>query len=79
MTAVSRRGVPHAFRVASEKARLLFYFTPGIDSETFFREAGRPAANRRLPVDASLDLERAAAAGARNHLKNIGPAPFQED
>jgi quercetin dioxygenase-like cupin family protein len=79
MTAVSRRGVPHAFRVASEKARLLFYFTPGIDSETFFREAGGPAANRRLPVDASLDLELAMAAGKRNHLKNIGPTPFAED
>ena len=37
------RDVPHAFRVDSDEARLLLFFSPG-GVEGFFREGGKPAA-----------------------------------
>jgi quercetin dioxygenase-like cupin family protein len=42
------RGIPHTFRIASEKARALTYITPG-GFEGYFRTIGRPA--ERLTLD----------------------------
>ena len=51
-------GVPHAYLVTSETARALLLITPGSGAmEDFFRAAGEPAAERRLPAAQPLDLE----------------------
>src|SRR4051812_641187 len=71
-------GVRHAYMVTSEVARTLLLITPGAGAmETFFREAGEPAADRMLPPPAPLDLERIGAAAARTGAVEIlGPPPF---
>jgi quercetin dioxygenase-like cupin family protein len=76
--ALSPRGVAHAFRVTSDEARLLFVFTPGNDSEGFFRDAGDPAAARTLPPPSEPDIERAMRAGEAHFLKIVGPPPFDD-
>src|SRR3954470_8131960 len=70
-------GVRHAYLVTSELARTLLLVTPGSGAmETFFREAGAPAADRMLPPPAPLDLERIGAAAARTGAVEIlGPPP----
>ena len=72
------RGVPHAYRVTSEVARSLILITPGSGAmETFFRDAGEPAAERRLPAETPLDIERIAAAAERTGAVTVlGPPPF---
>jgi quercetin dioxygenase-like cupin family protein len=68
------RGVPHAFRVDSEEARLLLLFGPA-GVEGFFREAGKPAGSRAIPPadEMFLDKEALAAIGARFHQEFVGP------
>lgn len=73
-------GVPHAYFVTSETARLILVITPGdtaiID---FFRDVGEPATERRLPEERPLDMERIGAAAARTGAVTIlGPPPFDE-
>lgn len=74
------RGLPHAYLVTSEVARLLILVTPGDGAmEAFFREAGEPAAERTLPAEGPLDIERiGAAAGATGAVQILGPPPFGE-
>jgi quercetin dioxygenase-like cupin family protein len=76
--AVIPRGVPHAFVVESETARLLVLFTPaGRTSEAFFRAAGEPAETPTLPpAGHGPDLERLQEAARRTGLKVLGPPPF---
>ena len=71
-------GVPHAYLVTSEVARTLILVTPGDgEMEAFFREAGEPAAERELPAEAPLDIERIAAAAERTGaVRILGPPPF---
>jgi quercetin dioxygenase-like cupin family protein len=76
LVVLSPRGVAHAFRVTSNQARLLFVFTPGSDSEGFFRDAGDPAGARTLPPPSEPDVERAMRAGEAHGLKIVGPPPF---
>lgn len=73
-------GVPHAYLVTSEVARLLILITPGSGTmEAFFREAAEPAAERVLPEVGTLDIERIAAAAERTRAVEIlGPPPFGE-
>jgi quercetin dioxygenase-like cupin family protein len=69
------RGVPHAFTVISETARMLCLQTPG-SADTFFRGASEPAADATYdsgPVD--FDRVRAAAA-ASDFVEILGPPPF---
>jgi quercetin dioxygenase-like cupin family protein len=68
------RGVPHAFRVDSEEARLLLFFAPA-GVEQFFREGGKPAGFIGLPpVDEQfLDKEMLKEIGARYHQEFVGP------
>ena len=70
-------GVPHAFRVESETARLL-RLTPA-QHEGFFRAVGEPAAARTLPpLDdprSQMDLDRIGAAAQRYGVDIVGPAP----
>lgn len=71
-------GVPHAYLVTSETARTLLLITPGSGAmEDFFRAAGEPAAERALPADAPLDIERIGLAAQRTGAVAIlGPPPF---
>lgn len=73
-------GVPHAYLVTSEIARSLILVTPGSGAmEAFFRDAGEPAAERVLPAEGPLDIERIAAAAERTGaVKILGPPPFAE-
>ena len=73
-------GLPHAYLVTSEVARILLLITPGTGAmERFFREAGEPAADRVLPPPGPLDIERIGAAAERTGSVTIlGPPPFGE-
>ena len=71
-------GVPHAYLVTSELARMLLLVTPGSGAmEAFFREAGEPAAERALPEPQPLDIERIGRAAQHSGAVAIlGPPPF---
>lgn len=66
-------GAPHAFAVGTEIARLLVLTTP--NHEAFFRAAGEPAAERRLPPGAPPDLAKLSEAAARFGVEILGPPP----
>jgi quercetin dioxygenase-like cupin family protein len=68
---VNPRGVPHAFVVTSERARILAVITPGAETETFYRHASTPGESG--PVDFGKVGEAAKATGATVIL---GPPPF---
>ena len=72
------RGVPHAFLVVSESARVLAMLTPGT-AEAFYRDAGEPSTSpddaRRRPDFARLR----AAAERSSSIEILGPPPFAED
>jgi len=69
------RGVPHAFLVTSETARILFLETPG-SSEAFYRAASEPATSD-LEASAPVDFGRVRASAAQNGgIEILGPPPF---
>lgn len=69
------RGVPHAFLVTSETARILFLETPG-SSEAFYRGASEPL-TPALEAAAPVDFDRVRASAVRNGgIEIIGPPPF---
>ena len=69
------RGLPHAFLVVSETARILFLETPG-DSEAFYRGASEPL-TASLEASAPVDFDRVRASAARNGgIEILGPPPF---
>ncbi len=74
---VAPRGVPHAFLVTSDTARLLCLTTPG-SAESFYRYASEPATAANLggsgPVDVARVQESARQTGATEIL---GPPPFE--
>lgn len=73
--ALAPRGVPHAFLVTSERARVLVMLAPGA-GEAFFRSASDPVSS---DADESRppDLERLrAAAAASDTIELLGPPPF---
>jgi quercetin dioxygenase-like cupin family protein len=65
------RGVPHAFMVTSEWARILLIATPGERAEGFYRSAS--VAGESGPVDFNKVGEAAQETGATVIL---GPPPF---
>ena len=72
---VAPRGVPHAFMVVSESARVVSFQTPGT-GERFYREAGEPIVTED---DAARppDWDRLrAAAGRSESIEVLGPPPF---
>jgi quercetin dioxygenase-like cupin family protein len=74
--AMAPRGVPHAFLVTSETARILFLETPG-SSEAFYRGASEPA-TRELETSAPVDFARVRASAERNGgIEILGPPPFK--
>jgi quercetin dioxygenase-like cupin family protein len=72
--AVIPRGVPHAFKVTSPRARMLWLHTPG-NSEAFYRQASDPVVpgEPRPPIDFDRIRAVAEATGATEIL---GPPPF---
>jgi quercetin dioxygenase-like cupin family protein len=74
--AMAPRGVPHAFLVTSETARILFLETPG-SSEAFYRGASEPA-TADLEIAAPVDFARVRASAERNGgIEILGPPPFK--
>jgi quercetin dioxygenase-like cupin family protein len=75
--AVALRGVPHAFMVTSESARILALQTPG-SGEAFYREASEPA-SAETDQDRPPDWERVRAAAERHPdiIQILGPPPFE--
>lgn len=72
--AFAPRGVPHAFAITSDVARLVLIATPG-GAETFFRAAGEPATEMALPVPQPPDVPTLVETAARNGITIFGPPP----
>jgi quercetin dioxygenase-like cupin family protein len=73
--AVAPRGVPHAFLVTSEVARLLCLHTPGC-CESFYWAASEPV-DAATPGTGVVDFERVHASAAQNGgIEILGPPPF---
>ncbi len=75
-----QRGRAHAFRVDSERARVLGLSVPG-GHEKFFRLAGEPATDFDLDAVGSSppDMERMGQAAASTGVEILGPPPFEMD
>jgi hypothetical protein len=75
--AVAPRGVPHAFLVTSELARILALQTPG-SGEAFYRDASEPS-TEEADAERPPDWERVRAAAERNPeiIQILGPPPFE--
>jgi mannose-6-phosphate isomerase-like protein (cupin superfamily) len=75
------KDVPHAFRVDSGPARLLFVLSPA-GFEGLIREEGEPARSLTVPPQPNeepdeAEMERMAAIGARYGAEILGPPPNQ--
>jgi quercetin dioxygenase-like cupin family protein len=68
------KGVPHAFRVDSERARVLTFQTPGI-GQAFYRDASEPAVD---DPSETVDVARIRASAQDNPrgIELLGPPPF---
>jgi quercetin dioxygenase-like cupin family protein len=72
---VAPRGVPHAFMVVSESARVLSFQTPGT-GEQFYREAGEPVESDE-DAERPPDWDRLRAVAERSDsIEVLGPPPF---
>ncbi len=69
------KGVPHAFIVVSETARLLNMQTPGI-GQAFYRGASEPTTDDRSDT---VDIARLQASARENPrgVQLLGPPPFE--
>ncbi len=69
------RGVPHAFLVVSDTARLLALQTPGIGQE-FYRAASEPTTS---DTSDAVDIARLQASAQDNPrgVELLGPPPFE--
>lgn len=76
--AVAPRGVPHAFLVVSDEARLLCLHTPGC-CQAFYLAASEPISADGV-VSGVVDLGRVQAS-AKQHggIEILGPPPFARD
>jgi quercetin dioxygenase-like cupin family protein len=73
--AMAPRGMPHAFMVVSDSARMLFLHTPGC-CEAFYWDASEPVAGDDRPSGV-VDFERVRASARRNGgIELLGPPPF---
>jgi len=69
------KGVPHAFKVVSDSARLLTLQTPGI-GQAFYRGASDAATN---DTSETVDIARVQASAKDNPraIELLGPPPFE--
>lgn len=73
--AVAPRGVPHAFLVTSQTARVLTLQTPGT-AEAFYRGASEPA-SADADATGTVDFERVRESAERSGgMQILGPPPF---
>jgi quercetin dioxygenase-like cupin family protein len=73
--AVAPRGVPHAFLVSSQTARVLTLQTPGT-AEAFYRGASEPASADADP-SGIVDFDRVRESAERSGgMQILGPPPF---
>lgn len=73
--AVAPRGLPHAFMVLSDAARMLCLHTPGC-CEAFYWEASEPRGADETP-SGPVDFDRVRDSAARNGgIEILGPPPF---
>jgi quercetin dioxygenase-like cupin family protein len=72
--AVLPRGLPHAFKVTSARARMLCLYTPGT-GEDFYRLASEPAPTGSSPAPIDFDRIRDAATQT-GAIEILGPPPF---
>lgn len=72
--AIIPRGIPHAFMVTSELARMLCLQTPG-SGEEFYRIASEPAVEGEPAAPVDFDRVRAAATQT-GAIELLGPPPF---
>jgi len=69
------RGVPHAFLVVSDVARLLFLHTPGC-CQDFYWDASEPLA-AGAAASGPVDFSRVLASAQKNGgMTVVGPPPF---
>lgn len=75
---VAPRGVPHAFLVTSETARLLCVTVPGTGwAEVFYRELSEPASPGAVPGSHPADFAKLREVAARSDsIEILGPPPF---
>lgn len=68
------RGVPHAFAVVSDEARVLTLQTPGV-GQAFYRSASDPTSD---DTSASVDIARVQSSAKENPrgIELLGPPPF---
>jgi quercetin dioxygenase-like cupin family protein len=69
--ALAPPGVPHTYRVESDRARWLATSTDGFDR--FVAAVGVPAEGNRLPDPADPDPQRLAAIAAEHRIDLLGP------
>jgi len=72
------KGVPHAFVVVSEQARLIAIQSPGDVGQAFYRGASDPAADESLENVDNVDIPRLQATAMQNPraITLLGPPPF---
>ncbi|MCB5292828.1 cupin domain-containing protein [Arthrobacter sp. SO3] len=74
--AVAPRGVPHAFMVVSESARMLCLHTPGC-CEAFYWDASTPLADGDPSGTGPVDFGKVQESARRNGgIELLGPPPF---
>ncbi len=74
---VAPRGVPHAFLVLSQTARLLCLHTPGC-SQAFYLGASEPLEGNS--DSGPVDFDRIRVSGEDNGgIEILGPPPFARD
>ena len=70
------KGVPHAFLVVSDSARLLSLHSPAATSQAFYRGASEPATD---DTSETVDIARLQASAKENPrgIEILGPPPFE--
>ncbi len=71
------KGVPHAFLVVSDSARLLTLHSPGGPSQQFYRGASEPTID---DTSETVDMARLQASAKQNPrgIEILGPPPFDK-
>src|ERR1700730_121825 len=72
------RGIPHAFQVGNNGARLLQITSPA-GFESFAHEVGNPATSAELPPPAAPDIASLVAAAERHGSTIVGPPLASHD
>jgi quercetin dioxygenase-like cupin family protein len=70
------KGIPHAFLVVSDSARLLSLHSPGTTSQAFYRGASEPAIDDAAETVDMARLQASAKANPRG-IEILGPPPFE--